>query len=219
MYAYALNPELAVQDQAIPWLVMNVFPVWLAAIIVVAICAAITSSGDSDAAVSVTFFIRHIFPMATGRSAKEPLKVGRYALVVIFILSTLAALSAENIVDYVINFLSIVLSGLAVVILLGRFWKRATWQGAVTAIILGAVASLLVMVIPGQEELWGTPVIPATLAALLGEVVVSFFTSPDEIPFEEVAQMMEKEREEHGLEEIPTGEFIEEKVTEHEKVM
>ncbi len=221
MAAYALNPGLPVQDQAIPWLVMNAFPAWLAVIVVVAIVASTMSSGDSDAAVSATFFVRHIFPMATGRSAKNPLSVARYALVVIFILATLAALSAENIVDYVIDFLSIVLSGLAVVILLGRFWGRATWQGAVTAVILGAVVSLLVMMIPSQEEFWKRPIIPATLAALVGEVIVSLFTSPNKISFEEVAVIMEKERQEHGLEQapIPTGEYIEEKAAAKKRML
>lgn len=212
MSAYALNPELTAQDQAVPWLVMNVFPTWLAAVIVVSICGAILSSGDSDAAVSATFFVRHIFPMVTGRSPEEPIKVARIALIFIFIISTIFGLAAENIVDYIINFLSVVLSGMAVLILLGRFWKKATWQGAVTAIVLGAIVSLFVMVTPSQQEFWERPILPATLAALAGEVVVSLFTYSDKPSFEEVAKTMEEERKEHGLEEIPTGEIISEGV-------
>jgi len=213
MSAYAMNPELSVQDQAVPWLVMEVFPTWLAALVVVAICGAILSSGDSDAAVSATFFVRHIFPMATGRSAENPLRVGRIALVFIFIVSTTFALTAENIVDYVVNFLSVVLSGMAVLILLGRFWEKATWQGAVTAIVLGAVVSGLVMLIPSQQEFWERPILPATLAAFFGEVLVSLYTYTGDKPsFEEVSEIMSQERQKHGLEEIAVGEQIEEKV-------
>jgi len=194
MIVFTLNPNIEEQDQAIPWLVVNQLPTWLGAIVVVSISAAVFSSGDSDAAVSGTFFIRHIYPMVMRRNAANPLRVVRWALVGVFFASTSIALYADSIVKFVVNFLSIVLSGLAVVILLGRFWKRATWQGAVTAIILGAAVSLLVMYVPAQKEFWEKPAVPASIAALIGHIVVSLITRNEKVPFEQVAEQMRQER-------------------------
>jgi SSS family solute:Na+ symporter len=202
MSVFALNPSLQAQDQAIPWLATNVLNTWLAAIIVVSVSAAVLSSGDSDAAVSATFFIRHIYPMFTKKRIKNPLRITRIGLVVIFIVSTVIALYAGTIVDFVINFLSVILSGLAIVILLGKYWKRSTWQGAVTAIIVGAIVSLIVMYVPSQREFWVRPIIPATLAAFIGEVLVSLFTTHKKIPFKVVAETLTDERKDKGLEEV-----------------
>lgn len=194
MSAYALGAELTKADQAVTWLVIHVFPTWLAATVVVAITAAIFSSGDSDAAVSASFFVRHIYPMFAGKLPDRPLLVSRLSMICIFVASTTMALFAENIVDFVVSFLSIILSGMSVVIILGRFWKRATWQGALTAIVTGAVVSLVVMCVPGQTELWEEPVIPATLAALVGGVAVSLLTPAPKATFSEVAQQLATER-------------------------
>ncbi|MDB6023590.1 MAG: putative Solute symporter family protein, partial [Pedosphaera sp.] len=66
MYAYRLNPNLPVADGALLWLVMHVLPIWLAAIVVVAITSGIFSCACSIAMSVGTFFVRHIYPFATG---------------------------------------------------------------------------------------------------------------------------------------------------------
>ena len=45
------------------------------------------------------------------------------------------ALYTGNIVGFVVKFLPLTMSGLGVVILLGRFWPRANWRGALAALI------------------------------------------------------------------------------------
>ncbi len=195
MYAFSLNPNIEAQDQALPWLVTHVLPTWLAAVVVVSVTAAVFSSGDSNAAAAGTYFVRHIYPLVTGRFPKRPLVVIRWALVCAFLISTVMALFAGNIVDFVIDFLSVTMSGLAVVILLGRFWKRATWQGGVAALASAGIVSLIVLFVPGQAEFWVKPIIPATLAGLIAEVVVSLMTPPNKVDFEEVTAAMMKERQ------------------------
>ncbi len=194
MCVFALNPKIVPQDQAIPWLIIEVLPTWVAAVVVVAISAAIFSSGDSDAAVSATFFVRHIYPMCTGRYPRKALAVGRWSLVWVFLAATFLALTIEAIVQFIEIFVPIVLSGLAVVILLGRYWKRSTWQGAVAAIVLGSAVSALVSYVDTLREFWERPIIPALLVALMGQVVVSLLTSQKKAPFEEVALQMSEER-------------------------
>lgn len=105
-----------------------------------------------------------------------------------FLLSTALALYTKSIVDFVKQFLPLTMSGLAVIVLLGRFWKRATWQGALAALITTPVVSLAVM------KYWD-PTLPATLAGALALAVVSPVTPPKRRSFEEVAEAMTLERQ------------------------
>ena len=43
--------------------------------------------------------------------------------------------------------------GVAIIILLGWFWKRATWQGAVAALVITPTVSLLGIFAPPQPWL------------------------------------------------------------------
>jgi SSS family solute:Na+ symporter len=195
MYAFKLNPRLPAADQALPWLVMNVLPPWLAAFVVVSIASAIFSSANGNAAAAGTFFVRHIFPLVTGRYPKRTLVAVRRALACAFILSTALALYTGTIVGFVVKFLPMTLSGLAVIIMLGRFWPRSTWQGALAALITTPAVSLAVMLIPGQAEFWDNPIIPATVAGLIAQVVVSVLTPPNTRRFEDLVEAMKRERQ------------------------
>ena len=190
MYTFKLNPHLAVPDQALPWLVMNVLPPWLAAFMVVAVVSGISSAANGTAAAAATFFVRHIFHLVTGRYPKHPVSMARLALACVFAVSTTMALYTGSIVGFVVKFLPVTMSGLAVIIVLGRFWRRSTWQGAVAALLVTPVASLSLM------NYMDNPVLPATLTGALALVVASLATSPPRRGFDEVAESMSRERQE-----------------------
>jgi SSS family solute:Na+ symporter len=194
MYTFHLNQHLPVADQALPWLVMNVLPPWLAAFVVVAMISGMSSAANGNAAAAGTFYVRHIYPLITGSFPKRPVVAARWALLAGFFLSTTLALYTGNIVDFVVKFLPLTMSGLAVIILLGRFWKRATWQGALAALITTPIVSLIVM------RFWGNPTLPATLAGLVAQVVVSLMTPPNHRSFADVAEQMTRERQ--GVEDV-----------------
>ncbi|HWX23210.1 MAG TPA: sodium:solute symporter family protein [Candidatus Binatia bacterium] len=195
MYTFHLNPGLRNPDEALPWLVMNVLPPWLAAFVVVAVVSGMSSAANGNAAAAGTFFVRHIYPLATGHYPKRPVVVARRALACAFVLSTALALYTGSIVGFVVKFLPLTMSGLGVAILLGRFWQRATWQGALAALVTTPAVSLLVMAIPSQAKMWGNPTIPAAVVGLLAQVVVSALTPQRQRGFEEVAQAMKRERQ------------------------
>lgn len=222
MYTYQLNPHLPVADQALPWLVMNKLPTWLAAIVVVAVVSGISSAANGNAAAAGTFYVRHIYPMVTGRYPKRPVVTARWALVFAFIGSTVLGLYMSNIVNFVRTFLPLTMSGLGVIILLGRFWKRSTWQGALAALIITPVVTLGLMALPtvvnslaqittpgpllqhlsralssllAASNALGDPTIPATVAGVVTLVAVSLLTPRNLRSFEEVAQAMAVERE------------------------
>ncbi len=194
MYTFQLNPNLANPDEALPWLVMNVLPPWLAALVVVAVVAGMSSAANGNAAAAGTFFVRHIYPLVTGRAAEHPVKLVRRALAVAFLGSTILALNTDNIVNFVTKFLPLTMSGLGVVVLLGRFWRRANWQGAMAALLATPLATLAMMLIPSQAKLWNNPIIPAIAIGLLLQVVVSLVTPPNAVSFEQVAAEMARQR-------------------------
>jgi solute:Na+ symporter, SSS family len=194
MYAFSINPHLPRPDQALPWLVMTVLPPWLAAVVVVSVASAIFSSANGSAAAAGTFFVRHLYPLLTGRYLQRPVVAVRRVLAGAFVISTALALYTGSIIGFVVKFLPLTMSGLAVIILLGRFWKPATWQGALAALVITPAVSLAVMFIPSQAALWGNPIIPATLAGLLVHVAVSRLGPPKRRGFEEVAETLERER-------------------------
>lgn len=201
MYAFKLNPDLPANkaDQALPWLVMNVLPPWLAAVVVVAIVSGVFSAANSNAVGVSTFFVRHIFPLTTGRFPKRPILTARLALASGFLVATIIGLYTSNIVGFVTKFLSVTMSGLAVMILGGRFWKRATWQGALAALIVTPVVSLSLMFIPEETQarnvLLGTPAIPAFIAGMAALIITSLLTPRGTRAFEEVVEQMRKTRE------------------------
>ena len=64
--------------------------------------------------------------------------------------------------------------------LLGRFWRRATWQGAYASVLSGTLFGLTVLLMPAFAEwvrlTFGGPAIPSTAIALLTGVAVSLAT-------------------------------------------
>ena len=195
MYTFHLNPHLPVADQALPWLAMNVLPPWLAAFVVVAVVSGISSAANGNASAAGTFFVRHIYPLVTGRYPKRPVAATRWALVCAFFASTVLGLYAGSIVGFVVKFLPLTMSGLGVIVLLGRIWKRATWQGALAALITTPIVALAMMFLPVATQFSDNPTIPATLAGLLVHVVVSLLTPPSTQSFDVTVEAMRKERQ------------------------
>ncbi len=195
MFTFHLNAKLPVADEALPWLVMNVLPPWLAAFVVVAVVSGMSSTANGNAAAAGTFFVRHIFPLTTGRYPKDPVKLARWALVFSFLISTFVALYTVSIVGFVQKFLPLTMSGLAVIILVARFWPRATWQGALAALVTTPIVSLAVMFIPAQAKFWGNPTIPATVIGLIAHLIVSALTPPPIHKFDEIAEAVGRDRQ------------------------
>jgi SSS family solute:Na+ symporter len=189
MFTFKLNPNLPVADEALPWLVAHVLPPWLAAFVVVAIVSGMSSAANGTAAAAGTFFVRHIFPLLMGRYPKHPVATARWALGAVFLFSTILALFTGSIVGFVIKFMPLTMSGLALILLLGRFWKRATWQGALAALIATPLVSLVAM------KFLDNPMLPAALGGTVALVVVSLLTPPSRRGFDEVAAEMTRQRQ------------------------
>jgi solute:Na+ symporter, SSS family len=195
MHTFRLNPHLGVPDQALPWLAMNVLPPWLAAFVVVAVVSGMSSAANGNAAAAGTFFVRHIYPLATGRYPRQPVRAVRWALACAFFGSTVLALCTGSIVGFVVKFLPLTVSGLAVIILLARFWKRATWQGALAALVTTPAVSLALVFLPLTTRFRDNPTIPATLVGVVAHVAISLVTPAPRVAFDAVAEALDRERQ------------------------
>lgn len=199
MYAYHINSQLPVADEALPWLVMNVLPPWLAAFVVVSVFSGMSSAANGCAAAAGTFFVRHIFPLITGRFPQNPVVAVRWALTGAFTLSTGLALYTGSIVGFVLKFLPVTMSGLAIILVVGRLWKRATWQGALAAQLATPVISIAAMIF-FPKSAWSSALILA-LPGLALHVIVSLTTPPPTRTFQEVADALTRER--RAIEGVP----------------
>ncbi|HEV2207510.1 MAG TPA: sodium:solute symporter family protein [Verrucomicrobiae bacterium] len=194
MYTFHLNPKLNGPDDTLPWLVAKVLPPWLAGFVVVSVFSGMSSAANACATAAGTFFVRHIYPLVTGLYPRNPIAAVRWALVCAFILSTTLGLYTGTIVDFVLGFLPITMSGLAVIILVGRFWRRATWQGALAALVTTPLVSVTLKLAHFQLRLWNDPVVVATIAGFLAHFALSTLTAPTTRSFAEVAQSMANQR-------------------------
>src|SRR5699024_11354056 len=111
--AHILNPELEA-GFAFPYLATEVFPIWVGAIVLVAGLSATMSSGSSDFIAAVAILLRDIFQMVTGRLPPKSKMVlySRISLVVTLCLALFFTLFTNNIITYISNFISTVMSGL-----------------------------------------------------------------------------------------------------------
>jgi SSS family solute:Na+ symporter len=72
------------------------------------------------------------------------------------------------------------LPGVGVTMLLGRFWRRSTWQGAYASVLSGTLFGLVVLLVPAFADwvrlTFGGPAIPSTAIALAAGMTVSLLT-------------------------------------------
>lgn len=196
--ARAMQPGLDNPDMAFPYLATTVFPVWLGAFLLIAGLSATMSSGDSDAITAVTILLRDVAQLVTGRLPRAERMVGysRLALVGVLVAALACALAATTIIDYISLMISTVLTGLLVAAVLGKFWRRATWQGGLAAIAGGSAAALAVETSDSWSALWGNPVLPSLAAAVVAGVAVSLATPRQRVSREEALRRLADERAE-----------------------
>ncbi|HUA68494.1 MAG TPA: hypothetical protein VMA13_08095, partial [Candidatus Saccharimonadales bacterium] len=174
--------------------VMNVLPGWLAAFVVVSVASGIFSCANNNAMAISTFFVRHIYPLLTrGKYPRRPLPAARLVLVCAFVLCVSLAIQAGTIVGFVLQFLPVTMVGLAIIVVIGRFWRRATWQGAMSALIVTPLLSLTAMLFFSKAA-WNNTVI-LVIPGVVVHFIVSLLTPRTELSFTEVAAALNRERQ------------------------
>lgn len=197
MAAHTLAPDLENSNYVFPYLATQVLPMGLGMLVLIAGLSATMSSASSDALAGVAIMMRDLWVMTTGRTP-APEKVvflSRIALVVTIGLALAFALITDNVITYITTMIATVMSGLFVCGLLGRFWMRYNWQGAIATLVAASATSLMVSASPGFKAFWGNPSIPAVVVAVLAGVVVTLVTPRSNVTREQALAILDEERQ------------------------
>lgn len=194
--AFAINPGLDNSNLAFPFMATTVLPPMLGALVLISGLSASMSSGDSDAITGVTILLRDIWMMFTGNvpPKERVVQYSRYAIAFSMLLAFAFTIFASDILGYISKMVSTLMSGICVAAFLGRFWNRATWQGAIAALIGGSGISFLVLGVPSFSEFWGNPIIPSVLGATVLAVAVSLMTPENTVSDDAALARINEER-------------------------
>jgi SSS family solute:Na+ symporter len=197
--AAALGPGLENPDHAFLFMARDVLPLGVGLIVLIAGLSATMSSASSDAIAAVSILFRDVYIMVTGRMPDRTKMVGysRWGLLGITLSALVITLSADNIISYIKDMISFVMSGLVVAAIMGKYWRRATWPGGVAAILGGAVCTAAFKFAPALEAasaFWGGPAIPSLASAALAGVAVSLATPANTVTDDEALEILAAER-------------------------
>ena len=180
-------------------IVKDIFPAFLAGVMLAAIIAASMSTADSQLLVASSSFTSDIYKPLLRKdkaSDREVMWVGRIVVIIVALVGFAIAASglgkagswASKIMSMVENAWGLFGSAFGPVVILSLFWKRFNYAGAIAGIIAGAVvdiAWLLMFTSTVREALVYNigvyEIVPGFIAGLIVSVVVALATkAPDE---------------------------------------
>ncbi|WP_051687157.1 sodium:solute symporter [Microbulbifer sp. HZ11] len=182
--AFVLNPALENRNFAFPYLAIEVLPLGIGVVVLLAGLSATMSSASSDAIAGVTVLVRDI-RKTPPQEASGGLRQSRIGLLVVIGIALALAMMSDDLIGYISKMISTVMAGLFACGLLGRFWPLYSWQGALASLLAGSIVSMLVLAT--ANSFWGNPIIPAVAAALVCGVVTSYLCSRSEREVTEAA--------------------------------
>lgn len=175
MMANAIIPGVENADNVIPLLSMTVLPPFLAGVFIAGLLSAIMSTASNLFLVVAAAFSRDIFSSLCPRVyEKRPVVYDRIATVLIIVISLAIALDPPAIIFYIIVFAFTMIALTFVMPMLGCiYWKKATKQGAIAAMLVGSIF------IPFWTAI-GEPFAPALLVAIIAApalfIIISLLT-------------------------------------------
>lgn len=196
MAAHAMTPTLDNPGFAFLY-ATRALPAVLAMMVLIAGMSANMSSGSSDAIAGVSIILRDIYIMVTGKMPPpdKAITLSRLFLVLVILLALVFALASSDIIDYITRMISMIMSGLCISVLLGRFWLRFNGQGCIAALLGGSLTSLWVILTPAWSAALGNPVLPALSVSLVAAVVTTLLTPKNALSREAVLKAITDERE------------------------
>ena len=182
-------------------LARDVFPAFIAGLLLAAIIAASMSTADSQLLVAASSFASDLYKpiIRKGASNKEMLWVSRIIVLIIAVIAFFIASSkgkaAQAIMDLVSNAWGIFGAAFGPVVLLSLFWKRFTYTGAVAGILTGAIVDMAWLWLPvggGKALTAVTGVYEIIPGFIIGGIVAIVVTLIDKAPAAEVVAIFDK---------------------------
>ena len=175
-------------DHAFPYMATQVIGPALGLMFLICGLSAAVSSGGSSSISGITILLTDVYPSLTGRKipAEKYMLVSRIALLVALAIAFSITIFVTDMIAYIQKAVGAFLPGAAVAMLAGRFWKRATWQGALASVGAGTALGIATMAVPPFaawiNATFGGPAIPAVAVSLLGVIVGSLLSPRDTTP-------------------------------------
>ena len=180
--------HLATPNHAFPYMATQVIGPALGLMFLICGLSAAVSSGGSSSISGITILLTDVYPSLTGRRIppEKYTLVSRIALLVALAIAFSITIFVTDMIAYIQKAVGAFLPGAAVAMLAGRFWKRATWQGALASVVAGSTLGVATIVVPSFaawiNATFGGPAIPAVSVSLLGVIVGSLLSPRDMTP-------------------------------------
>ena len=196
MAAWTMNPNLENSNYAFLF-ATSFLPAILGLVVLIAGLSATMSSASSDAIAAVAIMMRDVYTLVTGKMppAHKAITLSRWMLAFVIGLAMIFALTSNDIISYITKMISMLMSGLFVCSILGRFWLRFNWQGALTALLSGMLVSIVVLVKADWLAYWGNPCIPSVVGSFVSAIFVTVMTPASKISRQQALEMITQERE------------------------
>ncbi len=175
-------------------LARDIFPAFIAGILLSAIIAASMSTADSQLLVASSSFTSDVYKPLIRKNAseKEVLWVGRGVVIVIAIAAYFIASSkaegAQAIMELVENAWAGFGSAFGAVVVLSLFWRRFTYKGAVAGVIAGGLTDVLWLVFErtGVLNTGLYEMVPGVILSIIAAVAVTLL---DKEPSKEITDI------------------------------
>ena len=174
-------------------LARDLFPGFIAGLLLAAIIAASMSTADSQLLVASSSFTSDIYKPVFRKKAsdKEVVWIGRITILIVAVVAYFIASAkgsgAQAIMDMVENAWGGFGASFGPVVLLSLFWKRLTYKGAVAGIAVGAIVDVCWLIWLGSTGIY--ELFPGFVAGLIAAVIVSLI---DKKPSEDVIALFNR---------------------------
>ncbi len=144
-------------DEIFPMMMVEILPVGLLGLVLAGLISAVMSSVDSMLnSASTLIVVDFIEPYKKGISERQKINYGR---IITFVFMVVAAIWAPfikefpSLWDYLQQMFSIVVPPIAVIFLVGVFYKRGNGEGALATLVFGTLFGVLLFILD-QKGLW-----------------------------------------------------------------
>lgn len=174
MAAVTIFPNMDPEAGAIPTLVQEVLPPWIAGVLIAALLAAVMSTANALLLAATSNVSTDLYRQWRGYKPEKQLLVSRISAVALGLIAYALAMTGAGILQILTYAFTMYGSGVFVAVIVGMFWKRGTAFAAVSSILVGATIGALgvTQILP---DLFVPTIVIAVLLSGIVYVVVSLF--------------------------------------------
>jgi Na+/proline symporter len=183
--AFALYGAKAVIDaeQVLPFMLMKMFPAWIAGILLAGAVAAMMSTADSQLLIATSSVSEDIIHKALHKnvSSKKLVIISRITILSIAIIAFILAFTSKNLIYIIVGWAWAGIGcSFAPAVILSFFWKRFSSSGVVASLITGFIVTVIWMT-TGLDKVFTARAASFLLAFFVAVVFTLVFPRREEV--------------------------------------